>query len=123
MTARRCNRWRWKMACCLSLLVLAGISQAAETTPAWRIQAQRDALRDGYRLIDRAELESNHAAFLILDVRPDYEFRQGHLPGAVNLEFDLADRLDLNADKRKALLQVLGPDKDRTIVVYCRSYT
>ncbi len=48
---------------------------------------------------------------LILDVRRPSEYAEGHVPGAVNIpRGDLEDRL-----------AELGPDRDREIVVYCKS--
>lgn len=95
----------------------------AELVPAWWQQAEKDAVRDGYRLIEQAELKARYGEFVILDVRPGYEFREAHLPDAVNLEFDLADRLELKPEKQKLVMDLLGPDKARPIVLYCRSYT
>ena len=59
---------------------------------------------------------------IILDVRPDYEFKTGHLPGAKNFEIDLGDRLELKPQKAEAFKNVLGSDKSREIVIYCRSF-
>jgi len=47
---------------------------------------------------------------LVETLAPDY-FRQGHLPGAVNLP----------PDRVKELAPQLLPDKDADIVVYCGS--
>lgn len=47
----------------------------------------------------------------VIDVRTDAEFQQGHLPSAVNIPHDqIASRLD-----------ALPSDRNRTIVLYCRS--
>jgi rhodanese-related sulfurtransferase len=54
-------------------------------------------------------LEDQTANVLLLDVRTQAEFDQGHLPGAVLSPYD-------------ALEAAFGePDKSRPIVVYCRS--
>jgi len=54
-------------------------------------------------------LEDQTANVLLLDVRTQAEFEQGHLPGAVLSPYD-------------ALEASFGePDKSRPIVVYCRS--
>ncbi|NIR14240.1 MAG: rhodanese-like domain-containing protein, partial [Desulfobacterales bacterium] len=60
--------------------------------------------------------------FKILDVRPDYEYERAHLPQAANLEFHLGERLTLDPAKRKEFEKLLGSNKDRTIVIYCRSF-
>lgn len=49
--------------------------------------------------------------FVILDVRTPREFEEGHLRGAVNIDYhaeDFRERID-------------GLDRDRTYLVYCRS--
>ena len=51
------------------------------------------------------------AALVILDVRTPEEFAQGHVPGAKNIPHDqLANRIS----------ELMG-DKDKEIVLYCRS--
>lgn len=47
----------------------------------------------------------------VIDVRTDEEFRQGHLPGAVNIPYDQVP----------SRLGELPADKSRPIVLYCRS--
>lgn len=48
---------------------------------------------------------------LLVDVRSEEEFAQGHLDGAINIEWDQTD----------ALVAVIGDDKQRPVVFYCRS--
>lgn len=48
---------------------------------------------------------------LLLDVRTAKEFAEGHVPGAVNISHD----------ELEARLAELGEDRDREVVVYCRS--
>ena len=48
---------------------------------------------------------------VILDVRTPAEFAGGHIPGSVNLPLD-----EISAKAGKML-----PDKDATLLVYCRS--
>ena len=56
-------------------------------------------------------LDSNNQDWLILDVRSEQEFAEGHVPGAINIAHtELADNLDK-----------VWAYKDKTIVVYCRS--
>lgn len=112
-------------ACLLLAFALFSPCAAADRNPPWREAARSEAERDGYGLIDDRSLNKrirDRENIVILDARADYEFAAGHIPGAVNLEFDLGDRMDLPADKRNALRAVLGPDTSRTVVVYCRSF-
>jgi predicted sulfurtransferase len=105
-------------------LLLASIV-VAEVQPIWWDQAEVEAEKEGYVLLTLDELKSWYDAgkpFLILDVRPDYEYQRGHLLNAVNLEFDLGERLTLKPEKRKTFEELLGPDKDRIVVIYCRSF-
>ena len=97
----------------------------ADEMPLWWEQAEAEARREGYDLITLDELESLYQSdndFIVLDVRPDYEFKRAHLPQAANLEFHLGERLTLDPIKRKEFETLLGPNKDRTIVIYCRSF-
>jgi 3-mercaptopyruvate sulfurtransferase SseA len=98
---------------------------SADTLPSWWPDAQREAEDEGYGLLTSAELAELLAEpndLLLVDSRPGYEYDSGHLPGAVSLEFDLGDRMGLNDERREEIRAVLGPDKDRLVVVYCRSF-
>ncbi len=91
----------------------------------WWESAVQEAERDGYRLINTAELVAllqSDADFTLLDVRADYEFEAGHLPKAENIEFDLGDRMALAPEKRAALEAVTGSERKRRLVIYCRSF-
>ncbi|MDY0306642.1 MAG: rhodanese-like domain-containing protein [Desulfovibrio aminophilus] len=106
------------------LLAGAGNAWCAEAVPAWLEEARAQAAREGYTLIDRAGVQAllgGTSRRVILDVRPGYEFEEGHIPGAVNLEFDLGDERGLAPAKRGDLVGRLGPDRSVTVVVYCRS--
>lgn len=64
--------------------------------------------------IDYAALQKllkREQEIILLDVRTKEEFDSGHIPGAILLPYD-------EVEKRAA--EVL-PDKERTIVLYCRS--
>ena len=110
----------------LILLVLVVISPSwSKDTPVWLPSAFAEAQKDGYALTAPEEIQRLYASghnYFIVDVRPDYEFKAGHLPGAKNFEIDLGDRLDLKLQKADAFRKVLGTDKSRVIVIYCRSF-
>jgi phage shock protein E len=48
---------------------------------------------------------------LLVDVRSAKEFAEGHLDGALNIEWD----------QTEALATAIGPDKQRRVVFYCRT--
>lgn len=50
------------------------------------------------------------APLVLVDVRTEYEYRQGHLPGAINIPPYRFNDLD----------KLLPPDKGAEIVFYCR---
>ncbi len=108
----------------LLMLVVTGPSWSTDN-PVWWPSAIAEAQKDGYALTTPDEIQALYASsdnYLIVDVRPDYEFKAGHLPGAKNFEIDLGDRLELKPQKAEAFKKVLGMDKSRGIVIYCRSF-
>ena len=108
----------------LLALVVIGPSWGKDA-PVWWPSALAEAQKDGYALTTPHEIQDLGASgtgYIIVDVRPDYEFNAGHLPGAKNFEIDLGDRLELKPQKADAFRKVLGTNKDREIVIYCRSF-
>ena len=67
------------------------------------------------RLVDWAEFDRlrGQRDVLILDARSESAFRRGHIRGAVNLPFT-----DFTA---QSLARVIGPDRDRPILIYCNN--
>jgi len=61
--------------------------------------------------IERAAWDAIAGGAVVVDVRTDAEFRQGHLPEAIHIPYDeiVARRAELPADQ------------NRPIVLYCRS--
>ncbi|WP_419786308.1 rhodanese-like domain-containing protein [Pseudodesulfovibrio sp.] len=119
------NKSQAIIAITLLALCLFPIHTRASDEEIWIQSAQRDADRDGYKLITAqalAKLIDEKQPALILDARADYEYAAGHIPTAVNFEFDLGDRTGLTPEKRHALQHLLGPDKKRLVIVYCRSF-
>jgi 3-mercaptopyruvate sulfurtransferase SseA len=112
---------------CFSILLIfmaAGASMGSEG-PVWWPQAVKEAENDGYALTkpeDILALGDSNQDHLMLDVRPDYEYESGHIPGAENFEIHLGDRLDMKPERKEAFRKVLGPDQNRIVVIYCRSF-
>jgi 3-mercaptopyruvate sulfurtransferase SseA len=81
---------------------------------------QNEAKQGGYHIIDTQELwkrySNNPDSLLIVDARQEWEYRTGHIKGAVN--FPMEPTWWSRWRKADDLKAFLGPDKDRTIVFY-----
>ena len=106
-------------------ILLVSIPAMSEERLVWWDQLVDEAQRDGYSLITLENLKNIYKSkepFLILDTRTEYEYNAGHLPKAINIEFDLGDKLQFRQEKKAAFLKLLGPDKSRKIIIYCRGF-
>jgi phage shock protein E len=113
------------MALILVTGILTNAAAGSREEPSWLEQVRDEAKQDGYKLISAPELKALYDTgkdLAIIDVRPGYEYRDGHLPHAKSLEFDLGDKLELKPEKQAALIELIGPDKQRMVVFYCRSF-
>jgi phage shock protein E len=118
-------KWLMVYPVVLTLVIHTAAAAGSREEASWLQQARDEAKQDGYELISAPELKALYESgkdFTIMDVRPEYEYQDGHLPRAVSLEFDLGDKLELNPDKQAALTNLLGQEKQRMIVIYCRSF-
>lgn len=52
-------------------------------------------------------LDNKNENYVLIDVREDYEFNEGHIPGAVNISLGNIDSITYSTS--------------RTIIVYCKS--
>jgi 3-mercaptopyruvate sulfurtransferase SseA len=79
-----------------------------------------EAKTGGYRIITTEELSGRYqtdaGSLLLVDTRQEWEFRTGHLKGAVN--FPIEPTGWSRWRKASALETLLGPDKDRTVIFY-----
>ena len=69
---------------------------------------------DSKNLVSYEELQqklNDKAPIVLLDVRTQEEFANGHIPGALLLPYD---EIDQNASQ-------LLPEKEKEIIIYCRS--
>ena len=60
--------------------------------------------------------KSNPASLFLVDTRQEWEYRSGHIQGAIN--FPIEPTWLSRWRKKGALETVLGPDKNRFIVFY-----
>ena len=92
--------------------LLQALSRVGERNSAEiaRVMASYFRARDEFEPVSRKELleRLRCGTATVLDVRPEDEFRQGHVPGALNIPLSQLER-------RLAELQM-----DREVVAYCR---
>lgn len=88
------------------LLVILFLAGCAETTG-----GENDATYRQITMSEAVEMMASESDYIILDVRRPDEFSAGHIPNAVNIPNE-----SIGADEIDEL-----PDKDRLILVYCRS--
>ena len=79
-----------------------------------------EAESGGYRLISTDDLSKRYserrASLLLVDTRQEWEYRTGHIEGAVN--FPMEPTWFARWHKKGDLGRFLSEDKDRTIVFY-----
>ena len=82
--------------------------------------ARAEAERGGYRLINTGELLERHsdegADMLLVDTRQGWEYRAGHIAGAVS--FPMEPTWWSRWKSRRSLRRLLGPDRDKLLVFY-----
>jgi 3-mercaptopyruvate sulfurtransferase SseA len=81
---------------------------------------QDEAKQGGYHIIDTEALWKRYTksphGLLLVDTRQEWEYRTGHIKGAVN--FPMEPTWWARWRKARALKAFLGADKDRTLVFY-----
>lgn len=83
----------------------------------------KEVERGGYKFVSTEELKSwidQKKDMLIVDTMP-YEdsYKKQHVPGAVQFEFPIPEVTKLDEKTKAAYEKLLGPDKNRLIVIYC----
>ena len=91
----------WTVACLWVVLLLGSLGQASAGVTS--VSAQEAKL-----LIDKHQSDAD---FVILDIRTPYEYQQGHIPGALLIDY-----------RNTHFKELLGRlDRTKTYLVYCRS--
>ncbi len=107
-------------AAALTLAVLWYVHRPIIVKEATWEDVQAEAQRGGYRLITTAELAQRYrqdpGRLLLVDTRQDWEYRTGHIKGAVNFPIEPSAWGRWRAPG--PLAKFLGPDKDRAIFFY-----
>ena len=92
----------------ITTVVLAGSAQAQTTT-----QAQATAKVNSVNPKIVKDMLAAQKDIILLDVRTFEEFVAGRIEGSVLLPYDEIDAA--------SAARVIGPNKGRTVIVYCRS--
>jgi predicted sulfurtransferase len=92
-------------AICIMAVLLAFPSAYAQQTQFKTIGA--DALK---------AMMARNASMVVVDVRTEQEYAQGHLPGAINVSSQKSQRYEYIAG-------FLPKDKEMPVVFYCRGYS
>ena len=121
----------WLVAAAVGLAILSGcagtekigVTEANVQTEALALKACGEAQRGGYKLISLQDLKKRLDAkepMLIIDTMPYADsYKKEHIPTAVQFEFPIPEMTTMSPEMEKKYLDLLGPDKDRLIVVYC----
>ena len=79
--------------------------------------------RGGYKIVATQELKKwidEKKPMLIVDTMPfEASYKKQHVPGAVQMEFPIPEMTSIDDKTKDALVKLLGPDKDRLVVLYC----
>jgi rhodanese-related sulfurtransferase len=83
----------------------------------------KEVEKGGYKIVSTEELKGwmgQKKDMLIVDTMP-YEdsYKKQHVPGAVQFEFPKEEVTKLDDKTKAAFEKLLGPNKDRLIVIYC----
>lgn len=98
------------------------------TKEAEAVKVARETVKGGYGLVTVAELKDMQSTgndMVIVDTMPlEASYEKNHIPGAVQFLFPIKPMAQWDANetagKTKADYEaLLGPDKDKLIVVYC----
>jgi rhodanese-related sulfurtransferase len=124
------------LSACLicSILVLGVVStglcwgKKELETEASAVKLFREVERGGYKIVTTEELKGWIDAkkdMIIVDTMPyEKSYKKNHIPGAVQYLFPIPDMNTWDTGEtagktRQDYERLLGPDKNRTIVVYC----
>ena len=100
-----------------------GVTKANVQAEFLAMKACAEAQRGGYKLISLQDLKTKLDAgedMLIIDTMPyEASYQKQHIPTAVNFAFPIPEMKTITPEMEKQYLDLLGPNKNRVIVVYC----
>lgn len=92
------------------------------------IKLHREVQRGGYDIISTMELKNlmdSGKDIVIIDTMPyEKSYKKNHIPGAGQFLFPIPEMTEWNTGEtdgktQQDFVKLLGPDKEKTIVVYC----
>ncbi len=92
------------------------------------VKLVREVQRGGYNVLTTDELKKwidEKKAMVIVDTMPYADsYKKGHVPGALQFLFPIPemsewDTKETDGKTKEDFEKLLGPDKDKTIVIYC----
>ena len=118
------RHYKTNLLAILAVLLTAVVLWSHYRTPAPKTATWKDVLTEarqgGYRLFNTEDLwqryQQNSQQFFLVDTRQEWEYRTGHIKGALN--FPIEPTWLSRWRKKGALQELLGPKKNRLIVFY-----
>ena len=91
------------------------------------VKLVRDVQRGDYGIVSTPELKAwmdSRKDMVMVDAMPSDSYSKKHIPGAVQFLFPIPDMKawdvkETGGKTKEDFAKLLGPDKDKTIVVYC----
>ena len=100
-----------------------GVSEANVQAEFLAMKTAGEKERGGYKLMSLKELKAKLDAkedMLVVDTMPyEASYKKQHIPTAVQFEFPIPEMTTIDPAMEKQYADLLGPDKDKMIVVYC----
>ena len=100
-----------------------GVSYANVQSEFLAMKASAEKERGDYNLISLADLKAKLDAkedVLVMDTMPyEASYKKQHIPTAVQFEFPIPEMKTMDSGMERQYRDLLGPDKDKMIVVYC----
>ena len=100
-----------------------GVSEANVQAEFLAMKAAGEKERGGYELMSLEELKTKLDAeedILVVDTMPyEASYKKQHIPTAVQFEFPIPEMNTMEDRTEQQYRDLLGPDKDKMIVVYC----
>ncbi len=118
------NRFKATLMAAAAILITVGFIWFTNRSVAPKKATHEDVIAEaengGYQLINGNRLQEiyhkNPKGFLLVDTRQEWEYRSGHIKGALN--FPMEPTWFSRWRNKDAMEKFLGPDKNRFLVFY-----